>query len=85
VQLRNDAGMPIEDAGVEWREDKAPFVTVATLRVAQQEFRTTERDELSEALTFSPAHAATPSASAQTGTHRGGKIHAVECSTRKAD
>jgi hypothetical protein len=58
VQLRNDAaGMPIEDASVEWREDKAPFVKVATLRIAKQEFRTTERDELSEALTFSPAHA----------------------------
>ena len=47
----------IEDAGVEWREDKVSFVKVATLRIAKQEFRTTERDELSEALTFSPAHA----------------------------
>ena len=60
VQLRSDAaGMPIEDAGVEWREDKAPFVKVATLRIPKQEFRTRERDELSEALTFSPGHALT--------------------------
>jgi hypothetical protein len=58
VQLRSDAsGMPIEDAGVEWREDQAPFVKVATLRIPAQEFRTRERDELSEALTFSPGHA----------------------------
>jgi hypothetical protein len=58
VQLRSDpASMPIEDSAVEWREDKAPFVKVATLLIPKQEFRTAERDELSEALTFSPAHA----------------------------
>lgn len=60
VQVRGrDAGsvMPIEDAAVEWREDRAPFVKVATLRIPMQQFRTTERDELSEALAFSPGHA----------------------------
>ena len=57
VRGTGSAAMPIEDAGVEWREDQAPFVKVATLRIAQQEFRTPERDALSEALTFSPAHA----------------------------
>jgi len=58
VQLRSDAqSMPIEDAAVEWREDKAPFVKVATLRIPMQQFRTPERDELSEALAFSPGHA----------------------------
>ena len=58
VQLRTDvAAMPIEDAGVEWREDRAPFVKVATLHIPKQQFRTPERDALSEALTFSPGHA----------------------------
>ena len=58
VQLRSDAAsMPIEDAGVEWREDKSPFVKVATLTIPKQGFRSTARDELSEALTFSPGHA----------------------------
>ena len=58
VQLRTDpATMPVEDAGVEWREDKAPFVKVATLTIPRQQFRTRERDELAEALAFSPAHA----------------------------
>jgi hypothetical protein len=58
VQLRSDASaMPIEDAAVEWREDQAPFVKVATLHIPRQEFRTAERDALSEALTFSPGHA----------------------------
>jgi hypothetical protein len=59
VQLRsqNAASMPIEDAAVEWREDQAPFVKVATLRIPMQQFRTKERDELAEALAFSPAHA----------------------------
>jgi hypothetical protein len=32
VQLRSDT-----DAAVEWREDKAPFVKVATLRIPKQE------------------------------------------------
>jgi hypothetical protein len=58
VQLRSDSEtMPIEDASVEWLEDRAPFVKVATLHIPKQQFRTTERDELSEALAFSPAHA----------------------------
>ena len=51
------AAMPIEDAAVEWREAQSPFVKVATLRIPSQEFRAAERDALSEALTFSPAHA----------------------------
>jgi len=59
VQLRGKdaASMPIENAAVEWREDQAPFVKVATLRIPMQQFRTKERDELSEALAFSPGHA----------------------------
>jgi hypothetical protein len=56
VQLRAGS-MPVEDAAVEWREDEAPFVKVATLRIPMQQFRTKERDELSEALAFSPGHA----------------------------
>lgn len=58
VQLRTDPQtMPIEDAAVEWREDKAPFVKVATLRIPRQQFRTEERYEMAEALAFSPGHA----------------------------
>jgi hypothetical protein len=58
VQLRGDpAKMPIEDAAVEWSEDRAPFVKMATLRIPPQQFRTPERAGLSEKLSFSPAHA----------------------------
>lgn len=58
VQLRTEPeSMPIEDAAVEWREDQAPFVKVATLRIPQQQFRTPERDSLAAALSFSPGHA----------------------------
>jgi hypothetical protein len=58
VQVRTDPEtMPIENAAVEWSEDKAPFVKVATLRIPQQQFRTPEREALAEALAFSPAHA----------------------------
>ena len=58
LQRRIDAAaMPVEDAAVEWREEQAAFVKLATLRIAPQDFRTAERDELSEALAFSPGHA----------------------------
>ncbi|MFL6845480.1 MAG: catalase family protein [Allosphingosinicella sp.] len=58
VQLRTDpATMPVEDAAVRWDEDDAPFAKVATLTIPRQNFRTAERDELSEALAFSPGHA----------------------------
>ncbi|HEX8666973.1 MAG TPA: catalase family protein [Allosphingosinicella sp.] len=58
VQLRTDpATMPVEDAAVEWPEDRAPFVKVATLTIPRQQFRTPERAALAEALAFSPAHA----------------------------
>ena len=56
LQLRTPT-MPIEDAAVEWREDESPFIKVATLRIAKQDFRSAERDELSETLAFSPGHA----------------------------
>lgn len=58
VQLRTDPQtMPIENAAELWCEDKAPFVKVATLRIPRQQFRTPERDEMAEALAFSPGHA----------------------------
>lgn len=58
VQLKtNPKSMPIENAGVEWKEAQAPFVKVATLRIPSQPFRSPARDEMAEMLTFSPAHA----------------------------
>jgi len=52
VQMQKN-NMPIEDAGVEWDEEQSPFVKVATLHIPRQSFRTEERAELSEALSFS--------------------------------
>lgn len=58
IQLRTDpASMPVEDAGVEWREQQSPFIKVATLVIPKQDFRTPERADVAEALAFSPAHA----------------------------
>lgn len=57
VQVQKDPGrMPVEDAGVEWSEQESPFIKVATLRIPTQSFRTREREELAENLSFSPAH-----------------------------
>jgi hypothetical protein len=56
VQLRVGK-MPIEDAGKLWDEEQSPFVKLATVTIPTQEFRTSEREELAEALAFSPGHA----------------------------
>jgi hypothetical protein len=56
VQVRA-AGMPIHDAAPRWDEAVSPFRTVATLTIPAQVFRTEERDQYSEELSFSPAHA----------------------------
>lgn len=57
IQMQKDSGrMPVEDAGVEWNEKESPFIKVATLRIPPQVFRTQEREELAEDLSFSPAH-----------------------------
>ena len=60
IQVQKDPGrMPVEDAGVEWSETESPFIKVATIRIPPQVFRTTEREELAEDLSFSPAHSLT--------------------------
>ncbi len=57
MQVQKDPGrMPVEDAGVEWNEKESPFIKVATLHIPPQVFRTQEREELAENLSFSPAH-----------------------------
>ena len=57
IQMQKNPGrMPVEDAGVEWSEEESPFIKVATLRIPPQAFRTPEREELAEDLSFSPAH-----------------------------
>jgi hypothetical protein len=57
IQVQKDPSrMPVEDAGVEWSEKESPFIKVATLRIPAQVFRTREREDLAEDLSFSPAH-----------------------------
>ncbi|PKN36637.1 MAG: hypothetical protein CVU62_14065 [Deltaproteobacteria bacterium HGW-Deltaproteobacteria-2] len=57
IQIQKGTGrMPVEDAGVEWSEKESPFIKVATLRIPPQAFRTKEREDLAEDLSFSPAH-----------------------------
>ncbi len=56
VQFRAD-GMHVHDAAPRWDESVSPFRTVATLTIPAQVFRTAERDQRSEELSFSPGHA----------------------------
>jgi hypothetical protein len=45
--------MPIEDATIEWKEAKSPFVKVARLEIAAQ---TPESEEACEVRSFTPWH-----------------------------
>ncbi|MBF0204528.1 MAG: hypothetical protein HQK67_09500, partial [Desulfamplus sp.] len=57
IQLQKDpVKMPVEDAGVEWSEKESPFIKVASIRIHPQPFRTKEREDFAEDLSFSPAH-----------------------------
>lgn len=56
LQLRK-GDMPVHDAAPRWDEAASPFVKVARLTIPAQSFWTTERNQLAEALSFSPAHA----------------------------
>jgi catalase len=49
--------MPVEDATIEWPESQSPFVRVATIEIAPQEFDTPAQRAYAEQLSFTPWHA----------------------------
>lgn len=55
-QYVDDIKTPIEDAGIEWREQDSPFIKVAEIDIPIQEFNTEYRADLGEQLSFSPAN-----------------------------
>ena len=57
VQPRTSDSMSVEDSMTEWKESKAPFSPVATLRIPQQTFDTIEQNQFCENLSFNPWHA----------------------------
>jgi hypothetical protein len=55
VQLCTDlAQMPVEDVTVQWPESLSPFVTVAKLRIPQQDISGDDNLEKMDALSFAP-------------------------------
>ena len=55
VQLCADlARMPVEDVTIEWPEALSPFVTVAKLRIPQQDISGDDNLEKMDALSFTP-------------------------------
>ena len=55
VQLCADIGrMPVEDVTVEWPEQLSPFVTVAKVRIPQQDISGDDNLEKMDALSFTP-------------------------------
>ncbi len=57
VQPRTSNSMDIEDSSREWKEAKAPFYPVATIRFPRQVFDTPEQNAFCENLSFTPWHA----------------------------
>ena len=52
-----DHYMPIEDTSVQWSESISPFVSVATVTVAPQDFDSLEQNLFCDNLSFNPWHA----------------------------
>lgn len=52
----NDIYTPINDASIEWEEDKSPFIKLGEIRIPKQIFTTKKRFELAEKMSFSPGH-----------------------------
>ncbi len=57
VQPRTSPSMSVEKSTVEWKEEDAPFIKVATIMIPKQKFATPERDLFGENLSFTPWHA----------------------------
>lgn len=55
-QFVDEIKTPIEDAGVEWKEEDSPFIKVAEIKIPIQKIATKQRVELGEQLSFSPAN-----------------------------
>ena len=56
IQPRTSNTMSVEDSMTEWKENKAPFYKVATIRIPQQVFDTPEQNKFCENLSFTPWH-----------------------------
>jgi hypothetical protein len=56
VQPRPDASYSIEDVISEWPEDEAPFIDVARIEIAAQEFDTAAQNEACENMSYNPWH-----------------------------
>jgi Catalase len=57
VQPRTSDSMDVEDSRIEWKEAAAPFYKIATIRIPQQIFDTSEQNTFCENLSFTPWHA----------------------------
>lgn len=56
VQPRTSTAMLVEDSMTEWKESKAPFYRVATIRIPKQQFDTPAQNAFCENLSFTPWH-----------------------------
>ncbi len=52
----NDIYTPINDASIEWKSDKSPFIKLGEIRIPKQRFTTKKRFDLAEIMSFSPGH-----------------------------
>lgn len=57
IQPRTSTELSVEDPRIEWREETAPFYSVASIVIPKQDFDTKRRDAACESLSYSPWHA----------------------------
>lgn len=57
AQRADKGGMSLDDATVEWSEQDAPFIPLATITIPQQDFPDPEQAQFCENLSFAPWHA----------------------------
>lgn len=57
IQFQKDPKkMPTEDLSNAWSEEESPFIKVATLKIPQQVFNTSEQQDYGDNLSFTPWH-----------------------------
>lgn len=57
VQLQKHSHRePVEDASIEWKESKSPFIPIAKIRIPKQEFDSLAQLQFADILAFTPWH-----------------------------
>lgn len=54
--FKDELNTPLENAGIEWKEDVSPFIKVAEINIPIQDFKTKDREVLQMQMAFDPSN-----------------------------